>query len=572
MGKKERKNVFAKKLLGMSVIQFVLSATVLIIIASICLMSGMRSEAIDGLKKMAKTIQIAYNTMDSGDYYVNEDKELVKGNLNITEEQELLNTYAKETDSEITYFYGDTRAATTIIKADGTSFIGTKASEEVVKQVLEGQNEYSDYNITINEKQYYAYYMPVKNADGSIAGMLFVGKECDKINTFIRTKILTIVAFAVLMIVAFSFASYFIVKKFAHGIIVLENLLRNLENGELNIEIKENLLVKSDEIGAIARAVNSVIVKLKTVVGVLNQSCETLLSEGGSLEGLATHSSSTAEDISRAIDEIAKGAVTQASDVELATENVVNMGSLIEQISNDISDLNNITEAVLISEEEANDNMNQLSESNVKTTEAINRIARNIEKTDDSVQKISDALQLITKIADETNLLSLNASIEAARAGEAGRGFSVVATQIQKLAEESNASAGRINEIIEMLAEDSATSVEVMNEVQGHVKEQEEKLEDTKIKIVQVSKGIKQCNQNAEAINRQAKECNASRVVVMDVIQNLSAMSQENAAATEETTASMEELAATIHVVSEASQKMQELSTTLSKEVKFFKM
>lgn len=572
MKKRAHRNGFAKKLLGMSVLQYILSSGLLIVIASICLVSGMRLEAIDGLASMAKTIRITFDSMDTGDYAINEGNELIKGNMNITGEKELLDTLAKESGNEITYFYGDTRVATTIKNKDGSAIIGTKASDQVVQEVLKEGNTYTDYNITINEKPYYAYYMPIKNTDGSIVGMLFVGKECSDINAFIRSKIETILMFAVAMVIAFSIASFFIAKLFANGIVLVKGALTDLERGELKIEVNDKLLNKKDEIGEIARALNNVIIRFKSVIGILNQSCDTLLVEGEGLESLATQSSKTSEDISIAIDEIAKGAVTQASDIESATLNVANMGSLIEKITGDIESLNIITEAVLETENEANNNMNELSESNVNTTNAINRIAANIEKTDNSVQKIGEALKLITNIADETNLLSLNASIEAARAGEAGRGFSVVAAQIQKLAEESNASAKKIDDILKMLAEDSKASIRVMNEVQQNVKEQEEKLNDTKTKITQVSEGIKQCNHNTENINQQAGECNTSRVVVMDVIQNLSALSEENAAATEETTASMEELTATVHVVSEAAQKMQELATTLYDEVKFFKL
>lgn len=572
MKKKDCKNGFAKKLLAMFIIQGIITMGVIIVIASSYLVSGMRTEAIYGLHNVAKTVQVAFNTMDYGDYSISENNDLNKGNLNITGEQELLNTYAKESGSEITYYYGETRVATTILDRDGNTIVGTKASDKVVQDVLKKGKTYTTNDMKINGKSYYACYIPLKNADGSIVGMLFAGKENSEVREFINSKIEKILACAIIILFAFSITCFFIVRLLTRGIVLLEKELRKLEHGDLNIEVNEKLLNKKDELGAIAKAFNNVVIRFRSVIGILQQSCDTLLIEGEGLESLATQSSKTSEDISVAIDEIAKGAVTQASDIENATLNVANMGSLIEKITGDIESLNIITEAVLETENEANDNMNELSESNVNTTKAINRIAANIEKTDNSVQKIGEALKLITNIADETNLLSLNASIEAARAGEAGRGFSVVAAQIQKLADESNASARKIDDILKMLAEDSRASIRVMNEVQQNVKEQEEKLNDTKIKIIQVSEGIKQCNHNTENINKQAGECNTSRVVVMDVIQNLSALSEENAAATEETTASMEELTATIYVVSEAAQKMQEIANTLNNEVKFFKL
>lgn len=104
--------------------------------------------------------------------------------------------------------------------------------------------------------------------------------------------------------------------------------------------------------------------------------------------------------------------------------------------------------------------------------------------------KIRAAVDLITSIAEETNLLSLNASIEAARAGEQGRGFAVVAGQIQKLAEQSNESAGSIADIIGELLKDSENSVHIMEEVQEIMNEQQEKLQATRRQFMEVGDGI----------------------------------------------------------------------------------
>lgn len=572
MKNKSYKNGFAKKILGMSMIQFILFSAVLIFVSVTSLTSGMRTEAVDGLEGIAKTLQVVFNNMDNGDYSINENDQLIKGDLNIAEQNELLKELSDESESDITFFYGDTRVSTTIVNDDGSSIIGTKASDKVVKEVIEKGNTYTDYSIVINGKPYYAYYMPLKNSDGSTIGMLFVGKVSSSINSFIDTKIQTIVFYSIAMIIAFIIISFFVVKIFVRGIVVLEEILKKLEYGEFNVKVEDKWLKSKDEIGAIARALNSVIIRLRNVLGILSEVSDTLLQEGRELGELSAQSSVTSSDICIAIDEISKGAVTQAADTEKATINIVNMGELIERITKDTNELSEITEAVLTSQNEANDNMNQLSESNMRSTDTIKRIAVNIEKTDESVQKIGQALQLITNIAQETNLLALNASIEAARAGEAGRGFSVVATNIKVLAEESTASAKKIDELLVMLSKDSSTSIQLMQEVQKDVEEQETKLDDTKEKIILVTSGIKQCNQDTEIISKDTKECDIARGVVMDTIHNLSALSEENVAAVEETTASMEELSATIQIVSEASNKMQEIAVQLNNEVNFFKL
>ena len=572
MNKKSYKNGFATKILAMSIVQFALLATILNVAAGTSLRSGMQSESVKGLESIARIVHAAYNNLDDGDYSLNENNELSKGNYNIAENNDLLKEYSKESSSDITFFYGDTRVSTTIMNDDGSAIIGTKASDKVVKEVLEKGNTYTDYSIVINEKPYYAYYMPLKNSDGSIIGMLFVGKVSSNIDQYISSRVNTVITVAIVLIIVFSIISFFVVKLLVRGIVVLERVLKKLERGEFNVEIEDKWMKSKDEIGAIARALNSVIIRLRNVLGILSQASDTLLQEGRELESLSAQSNATSADICTAIDEISKGAITQAADTERATENILDMGELIEAITKDIQGLTAITDSVLKLENEANDNMNQLSDSNGKSTENIKRIADNINKTDESVQKINQALQLITNIAQETNLLALNASIEAARAGEAGRGFSVVATNIKMLAEESTESAKKIDELLKMLSKDSSTSIQLMQEVLSDVEEQVVKMDDTKHKIVLVNDGIQHCNENAESVSNEADKCNDARVVVMDTIQNLSALSEENVAAVEETTASMEELSATIQIVSEASNKMQEIAIQLNDEVKFFKL
>jgi methyl-accepting chemotaxis protein len=166
----------------------------------------------------------------------------------------------------------------------------------------------------------------------------------------------------------------------------------------------------------------------------------------------------------------------------------------------------------------------------------------------------------------------LNASIEAARAGEAGRGFSVVATQISKLSEDSEQSTKTIEEIIRQLTLDSEASVKVMNEVNEIIAQQQRKLDQTKEKFHDVSSGIDSSMEESRLIHNQAGECDSERGKVVDVIQSLSAVSQENAASTQQTTASMQELNATINLLAEAAKELKEMSENLEAEVSFFKL
>nr|MBQ8251830.1 methyl-accepting chemotaxis protein [Lachnospiraceae bacterium] len=162
--------------------------------------------------------------------------------------------------------------------------------------------------------------------------------------------------------------------------------------------------------------------------------------------------------------------------------------------------------------------------------------------------------------------------IEAARAGEAGRGFAVVAAQIQKLAEESNASAAQIEDIIATLSQDSANTLVVMDNLRENITVQQEKMLDTIEKFSSVREGIVSSTDNTSQIHTQASDCDNSRVAVVDIIQDLSALSEENAASTEETTASMQELNATINLLSNAAKELQDLAVSLENDVRFFRL
>ena len=214
--------------------------------------------------------------------------------------------------------------------------------------------------------------------------------------------------------------------------------------------------------------------------------------------------------------------------------------------------------------------INDLSHSNDRTMSAIERIGRQVNATNESANKISEAIEIITNIAEETNLLSLNASIEAARAGEQGKGFAVVANQIQKLAEQSNESAQRIAEIIKELLQDSENTVAVMNEVQEIVDEQQEKLRETQSQFNDVSRGIDSSTDETSGIKDQTTHCDSARNKVVDVITNLSAISEQNAASTQETTASMQELNATINLLAESAGNLTKLSEDLEERISFF--
>ena len=321
-----------------------------------------------------------------------------------------------------------------------------------------------------------------------------------------------------------------------------------------------------------ARAVDGLLQRMTAIMSRLKASADHLYEEGNSLDEMAKQCSNTTDDVSRAVEEISKGAVSQAEEIQNASGQIAQMGTVIEDIVTNVNNLTEASDAMGKAGDESTETMQNLSASNDKTSEAIGMIGEQIRLTDESIKKISVATELITSIASQTNLLSLNASIESARAGEAGRGFAVVATEIQKLAVQSNDAAVEIQQIISKLISESQKTMDEMKQADVLMKEQQEKLNDTKMKFGEVSTGIDVSKDGTEKIRVCADSCNSARTRVIDVISNLSAISEENAASAQETTASMEELNATINMLANEATKLKEISSDLNEEMKFFRV
>ena len=572
MGKEKKKANFTlmKRLLCMSLLPAALMGTVITVYAAFAMVEGMQSEFFEALRDTAISVHAGYDALDDGEFYLNDAGELMKGDFNVSQNMELIDTFVEGTDVEITIFYGDTRMATTLYNEDGTRNIGTQASEAVVEAVINQGQEYEATNVEIGGEDYYVFYQPVKNDSGEVVAMFFAGEESAVVNEFIFSKLTAIVLMAIGVMALAIAVIVWAAKRIITSIDATKNALVKISEGDLTVQVDQTAMKRGDEIGVMSRALYMTISELQDIISNVMSSAKALESKGVQLGEMSNQTSHTTDEVSRAVEEISKGAVTQAEEVESATHLVSDMGTQIEQIVQSISDLYKVAEKMQKAGNEAQNNMNLLKESNEKTTVAIEKVAENVEKTDKSVAVIAEALSLITDIADETNLLSLNASIEAARAGEAGRGFAVVAAQIQKLAEESNASAAQIAEIITTLSEDSANTLTVMDEVRQNVAVQQEKMIETMDKFSDVRQGIVASNESTEQIHKQASDCDNARVAVVDIIQNLSALSEENAASTQETTASMEELNATISVLADEANSLKELAASLEKDMRFF--
>lgn len=339
-----------------------------------------------------------------------------------------------------------------------------------------------------------------------------------------------------------------------------------------NDQVLEQCAAHRGEVGSIANAVLRMKEALTEIVQKIRQQGEQLFDASETLNNNAAKTAENVNNVETAVNEIATSATSQAQETQGATESIISMGTMIEDSTSQVKSMNETADVMNESGQIAKKALEELGEINERATESINVIYEQTNTTNDSALKIKDATSLIASIADETNLLSLNASIEAARAGEAGKGFAVVAAQIQKLAEQSNESAKRIEDIIRELLKDSETAVHTMEDVKEIMQEQNEKVKKTAEVFEQMHEGVNLSIHGMVSIEEQTQKIEDARNKIVDTVQSLSAIAEENAASTQETSASMMEIGSVINDISQNAENLKNIAEVLERNMQLFQM
>ena len=401
--------------------------------------------------------------------------------------------------------------------------------------------------------------------------MLSASKEI-KIVIDKMTEVVLIIGCSILALLVITiFAITYMVNGIIKRIKNVSGYLGNMRGGDLTTSIDKKVIDDKTEIGDIAESAIKLNFSLSEMIENMKNIVNNLSESSVKIKETVDITNSTTEEVDKAIEEIATGTVSQAEETQNATNDIIAMGQEIERISKSVENLTNNSKIMKKNGEEAHKMVVELSVANAKTMSAVDRIYKHTELTNDAVLRISNAANAITTIADETNLLALNASIEAARAGENGKGFAVVASEIQSLAEQTNVSADEIMNEINGLMSESEKSVEVMREVKINVDMQSSKLANTKENFKVVIDGVMKSVESVSEIELLMNELNENRKLIIDIIQSLSAISEENAAASEETSASTTQLSEVINDLAKDADSLNNLAQTLNKEISVFK-
>jgi methyl-accepting chemotaxis protein len=263
--------------------------------------------------------------------------------------------------------------------------------------------------------------------------------------------------------------------------------------------------------------------------------------------------------------------MTMAASVQDINDNMIHMGEVIGQAVENVENLNSNAGAMSEANKEAADCISRVISSSERSADAVEDIASRINATNESITKINEMVALITSIASQTNLLSLNASIEAARAGEAGRGFAVVAEEIKALAEQSDVSANQIKDIVSEIGESSTKCVEQAKRVKDLIADERELLNVTQDKFANLDQNIQGSVEEISSVSVVAGQLETIKDTILSAVTDLSAISEETSATNEEVAASIQSVASNVTQVSDNANVMSGLSADLKQAVSYFK-
>ncbi len=403
-----------------------------------------------------------------------------------------------------------------------------------------------------------------------ILGLLWMGKDFKPVEQAVaglgvRNGLLSAVG-CVVAIVLIIFLSHSMLSPLQSFVKVAGEIAQ----GNLTQQIE---VTSEDEVGRVGSAFNEVVSSLRKMVGDVIKVAENVMNSAQQFSYITQQMSEGIQQINGAMNQITTGVTNQTSQIE-------NVSRIMDSVKLSLKGVEEKAKVTADGSEFAADQVNtsgermeNLSTKMDKVNETVKQSVELIKSLEERSQQIGEITVAITNIADQTNLLSLNAAIEAARAGEAGLGFGVVADEIRKLAESSAQAASRIGVLIRNIQEEVSKTITSIESGSQQVSEGREVVSEVRGALSKVISSVNEASRMSQeiaiAINEQLA---SSTQQVGKAIEDVSSIAEQTSSSVEETTSSIEEQTASMEEITSAAQDLSNLAKEMKKLVEQFKI
>ena len=569
--KRFRLLTFSRKMLLLCLAPMMLICILITVFSRQSLTKSVENQIEGAFNIVAISLDETYSNLYQGDYEQDKSGKIKKGDVSISGNTDLIDALKKRTNYDITLYFNGMRLVTTLRSDTGAPANGTPADSAVYEKIMKGKTVFLS-NVELYGKEYYVLYQPLVNADGTIAGGIGVAKDATDVQKTIAAQTRRITLISIVLLVLAAVLIIFLTTRMVTVMKSTKHFLAKLAQGEFGVDPKQKHMKRNDELGDIYRSSVRLQQELRKIVDNIKQSSESLINSANQLTDMAQSTRTTVDSVCDSMRGITDASVTQNEETTVAIGNVQGMANEIAYISNIMDSLTQHANQMSEAEQASETIIHQLNASNEETIDTITNVAEQINALHSSVELIQTAINMIQSIAEETDLLSLNANIEAARAGESGRGFSVVATQISKLADQSNSTAENVADIIANIIAEADRMVEMMGDVKNKIHEQQKKLDDTMDKSSAVALGVNNSLRDIDTIRNKISVLSQSGDSIQDIVTNLASIAEQNESSTQATMDSALGMSDTMNSLENASESLKDMAHALDESLVRFKM